>query len=160
MYLSKILVWKSEEKRPLVWPWIIREDNINMDLKGKGNEVWNGFNWLRIGSSGGLLWTWQWTFGFLKSKLTSWETISFSVRAFLHGVRMKGTINKLGNVCIALQFWLVDLCPCTMLSAALLVALNVWFFSQVNMISLCILIALQELYDSGTWIHGDKAEQV
>jgi hypothetical protein len=25
-----------------------------------------GFGWLRIGSSGGVLWTWWWTFGFHK----------------------------------------------------------------------------------------------
>jgi hypothetical protein len=39
-----------------------------------------GFGWLRIGSSGGLLWTWQWTFEFHKESrifLTSWEKISF-----------------------------------------------------------------------------------
>jgi hypothetical protein len=40
-----------------------------------------GFNWLRIGSSGGLLWTRWWTFGFHTKVgyfLISWVTMSFS----------------------------------------------------------------------------------
>jgi hypothetical protein len=28
--------------------------------------VWIGFNWLRIGTVGGLLWVWWWTYGFLR----------------------------------------------------------------------------------------------
>jgi hypothetical protein len=50
---------------------------------------WNGFSWLRIGSSGGLLWTWWWTFGFDKKVgyfLTSWVTISFANNMLHHGV--------------------------------------------------------------------------
>jgi hypothetical protein len=35
--------------------------------------VWTGSMWLRIGSSGGLLWTWKWTFGFHKIwKILQW----------------------------------------------------------------------------------------
>jgi hypothetical protein len=34
--------------------------------------VWTGSMWLRIGTSGGLLWTWWWTFGFLKMLGSSW----------------------------------------------------------------------------------------
>jgi hypothetical protein len=26
--------------------------------------VWSGLNWFRIGTGGGLLWMWWWTFGF------------------------------------------------------------------------------------------------
>jgi hypothetical protein len=26
--------------------------------------VWSGLTWLRIGTAGGLLWMWWWTFGF------------------------------------------------------------------------------------------------
>jgi hypothetical protein len=48
--------------------------------------VWTGSNWLRIGTSGGLLWTRWWIFGFLKmsGNLLSGCTISsFSGRAKL-----------------------------------------------------------------------------
>jgi hypothetical protein len=51
----KILVGKPEGKRPLGRPrrrWV---DNIKMDLREIGGVVWTGWNWLRIGTSGGLL---------------------------------------------------------------------------------------------------------
>jgi hypothetical protein len=41
-------------KRPLGRPRRRGEDSIKMDSK---ENVWNGFIWLRIGTSGGLLWT-------------------------------------------------------------------------------------------------------
>jgi hypothetical protein len=49
---------------------------------------WTGFSWLRIGSSGVLLWTWWWTFRFHKAGyfLISWVTISFSNNILHHGV--------------------------------------------------------------------------
>jgi hypothetical protein len=31
------------------------EDNIRMDLREKGEEMWTGLIWLRTGTSGGLL---------------------------------------------------------------------------------------------------------
>jgi hypothetical protein len=37
-----------------------------MDLRETGwDGIWTGSNWLRIGTSGGLLWTQWWTFGFV-----------------------------------------------------------------------------------------------
>jgi hypothetical protein len=48
--------------------------------------VWTGSNWLRIGTSGGLLWTLWWTFGFLKiawNFLNGCTTGSFAGRAQL-----------------------------------------------------------------------------
>jgi hypothetical protein len=36
-----------------------------MDLRETGLGVWIGFDWLRIGNGGELLWVWWWTFGFL-----------------------------------------------------------------------------------------------
>jgi hypothetical protein len=51
----RILVGKPEEKRPLGRPrhrWV---DNIKMDLREIGWMLWTGSNWLRIGTSGGLL---------------------------------------------------------------------------------------------------------
>jgi hypothetical protein len=60
----RILVWKPERKRPLGRPRCVWVDNIKMDLRDR--MVWTGSNWLRLGTSGGLLWTRWWTFGFLK----------------------------------------------------------------------------------------------
>jgi hypothetical protein len=63
-----------------------------MNLIGKyGGKMWTGFIWLRIETSGGLLWTRQWTFKFHKRRwmvnfLTAWVPISFSRRPLLHGV--------------------------------------------------------------------------
>jgi hypothetical protein len=34
-----------------------------MDIREIGWGVWSGFNWLRIGIGGGLLWMRWWTFG-------------------------------------------------------------------------------------------------
>jgi hypothetical protein len=55
----RILVGKPEVKRPLGRPrrrWV---DNIRMDLTeiGWDGVDWIGLVWLRIGTSGGLLWT-------------------------------------------------------------------------------------------------------
>jgi len=40
-----------------------------MDLRETG---WEGIDWLRTGISGGLLWTWEWTFRFHKRWRISW----------------------------------------------------------------------------------------
>jgi hypothetical protein len=52
-----ILIGKPEERRPVGRPRHRWEDNIRMDLREMGGEVWTGFVWFRIGTSGGLLWT-------------------------------------------------------------------------------------------------------
>jgi hypothetical protein len=44
----RILVGKSEGKRPLGRPRRRWEDNIKMDLQEVGSEVWTGLSWLRI----------------------------------------------------------------------------------------------------------------
>jgi hypothetical protein len=52
----RILVGKLEGKRPLGRPRRRCEDNIRMDLR----EIawgWTGLIWVRIGTSGGPLWT-------------------------------------------------------------------------------------------------------
>jgi hypothetical protein len=51
----KVLVGKPEGKRPLKRPRHRREDGIRMDLGEIGWEVCRRFNWLRIGTGGGLL---------------------------------------------------------------------------------------------------------
>jgi hypothetical protein len=47
----------------IIWKWILTKYIV---------WVWTGFIWLRIGSSGGLLWTRQWTFGFHKWRRIYW----------------------------------------------------------------------------------------
>jgi hypothetical protein len=51
----KVLVGKPEGKRPLGRPRRRWEDEIIMDLREIGLGVWIGFDWLRTGTSGGLL---------------------------------------------------------------------------------------------------------
>jgi hypothetical protein len=53
----RILVGKPEGKRPLGRPRRRWADDIKMDLReiGWDGMVWTGSNWLRIGTSGGLL---------------------------------------------------------------------------------------------------------
>jgi hypothetical protein len=51
-----ILVGKPKGKRPFGRPRCRWEDNIRMDLKrNRVGNVWTGFIWIRIGTSGGLL---------------------------------------------------------------------------------------------------------
>jgi hypothetical protein len=53
--LYKVLVGKSEGKRPLRRPRRRWEDAIRMDLREIGlGGVWIGFDWLRIGTGGRL----------------------------------------------------------------------------------------------------------
>jgi hypothetical protein len=51
----RVLIGKPEGKRPLRRPRRRWDSNIKMDLREIGCGVWNGFLWLRIGTSGGLL---------------------------------------------------------------------------------------------------------
>ena len=51
----RILVGKSEGKRPLGKPRRRWEDNIKMDLQKIGCGTWTGSSWLRIGTGGGHL---------------------------------------------------------------------------------------------------------
>jgi hypothetical protein len=51
----KVLVGKSEGKRPLGRPRRRWEDEVRMDLRGIDLGVWIGFDWLRTGTGGGLL---------------------------------------------------------------------------------------------------------
>jgi hypothetical protein len=53
--LYKVLVGKPEIKRLLGGPRRRWEDGIRMDLREIGWGVWVGFDWLRIGTGGGLL---------------------------------------------------------------------------------------------------------
>jgi hypothetical protein len=50
----RVLVGKTEGKRPFERPRHRWEDGIKMDLRGEAGWVWSGFTWLRIGTGGGL----------------------------------------------------------------------------------------------------------
>jgi hypothetical protein len=50
-----ILVGRPEGRRPLGRSRCRWEDNINMDLRDIGFEMWIGFIGLRIGTAGGIL---------------------------------------------------------------------------------------------------------
>jgi hypothetical protein len=51
----RVLVGKTEGKRPLERARHRCEDGIKMDRREIGWGVWSGFTWLRIGTAGGLL---------------------------------------------------------------------------------------------------------
>jgi hypothetical protein len=51
----KVLVGNTEGKNPLRRLRRTPEDNIRMNLTEIVWELWTGFIWLRIGTSGGLL---------------------------------------------------------------------------------------------------------
>jgi hypothetical protein len=51
----RLLVGRSEGRRPLERPRRRWEDNIKMDLQEVGWGAWIGLIWLRIGTGGGLL---------------------------------------------------------------------------------------------------------
>jgi hypothetical protein len=52
--MYKVLVGKPEGNRPLGRPRHRWDDGIRMDLRETGWRVWNGFDWLRIGTGGEL----------------------------------------------------------------------------------------------------------
>jgi hypothetical protein len=51
----RVLVEKSDGRRPHGRPRHRWEDNIKMDLREVGWEAWTGSVWLRIGTGGKLL---------------------------------------------------------------------------------------------------------
>jgi hypothetical protein len=51
----RVLVGRSEGRRPLGRPRRRWEDNIKIDLQEVGWGAWTGLIWLRIGTGGGLL---------------------------------------------------------------------------------------------------------
>ena len=54
--VHRVLVEKTEGKRPLGRPRRRWEDNIKMDLQEVGGVVGTGWSWLRIGTGRGHLW--------------------------------------------------------------------------------------------------------
>ena len=88
--VHRVLVGRLEGKRPLGRPRCRWDDNIMRDLEEVGGFVGTEWKWLRIGTGGGHLWVRWWTFRFQKMRGIPWlaaESISFSRRTLLHGVR-------------------------------------------------------------------------
>ena len=54
--VHRVLVGKSDGKRPLGRPRRRWENNIKMDLQEVGGGRGTGWSWLRIGTRGGHLW--------------------------------------------------------------------------------------------------------
>ena len=98
----RVLVGKSEGRRPLRRPRRRWEDNIKMDVRGVGWVAWTGSIWLRIEIGGGLLWMREWTFGqFIAGNLlTSWRPVSFSERPVLHGVSLVQLVRFISRFCL------------------------------------------------------------
>jgi hypothetical protein len=66
------LLGKPEGNVPLGRPIRRWENNIKIDFKEIGREIWAAFIWLRVETSGGLLWRRHWTFGFSMMLGNSW----------------------------------------------------------------------------------------
>ena len=62
--VHRVLVGKTEGKRPLGDQRRRWEDNIKMDLQEVGGAVETGWSWLGIGTGDGHLWVRCGTFGF------------------------------------------------------------------------------------------------
>jgi hypothetical protein len=77
-----VTVWRE---RPLGKP---RRRSESMDLQETGCVVWSGLIWLRMRTSGRLLWTRQWTFVLHKRRGISWlaeEVLASHEMTLLHG---------------------------------------------------------------------------
>jgi hypothetical protein len=85
----KVLVGKSEGKRPFVRRRLRWEDNIKMDLQEVGFGAWTGSSWAQDRDR------WRACVNVVMNprvpqnagNLTSTELVSFSRRTLLHGVR-------------------------------------------------------------------------
>jgi hypothetical protein len=51
----RVLVGRSERRRPIGRPWLRWVDNIKMDLSEVELGAWTGSIWLKIKTGGGLL---------------------------------------------------------------------------------------------------------
>jgi hypothetical protein len=70
--------------------------------------VWIGFDWLRTGTGGGLLWVRWWTFGFLRhgvSYLVSLGTSTSGSSCILHNSREPTTVALYLNVVYYIKLW-------------------------------------------------------
>jgi len=68
----KISVENTEAKRPLENPRCRWKGNMKIGLKIMGLKVFIGYLWIKIGNSGGFLWTQKWTSEFYKRRENSW----------------------------------------------------------------------------------------
>jgi hypothetical protein len=74
-----VFVWGGRDLKKLdeLWrPKGSRDDSIKIDIKligGEDERVWTGLIWFRTEKSGGFWWTREWTFGFHKMRVVSWQ---------------------------------------------------------------------------------------
>jgi len=54
----RVLMWKSDGRKPLGRPRRECKDNIEMDFSRTGLGTWTVLIWLRMGTRGGLLLMW------------------------------------------------------------------------------------------------------
>jgi hypothetical protein len=73
--IYRVLVGRPKGKKPLRRRRHRWED-IKVDLRGIGINGETGFSWLGIGSSGGLMWTLWWAFGFHKESRIFFDRLS------------------------------------------------------------------------------------
>ena len=68
----RVLVGKSEGKRPLGRPRIDRSIILRWVFRKWDVGVWTVSSWLRVETGGGHLWKWKLTFGFHRMRGISW----------------------------------------------------------------------------------------
>ena len=86
-------VWEWKELLAKFWWGYLRErdqlEDVRIDRRKilKSIKTWTGLIWLRIGISGRVLWTRQWTFRLHKMRRISWlgeERLAFQEKIVLH----------------------------------------------------------------------------
>lgn len=121
-----ILAGNPKGKRPHGRSMHGCENNINIGLKYSMN-VWTGFIWVVIGTSGGLLWILQWTFGFHKG-LSNWIFRMFWRGTLLHGVYYYFLKHQQGEV-----YWTVSKCGIQLSNISIFffrsIVLKLWYVS-------------------------------
>jgi hypothetical protein len=71
--------WKPVEKRAIWRTGIDGRIILKWTLKEKEVRLWIGFDWLRLGPSGRLLWTRLWILGLHKMLRVSWAAVRLTV---------------------------------------------------------------------------------
>jgi hypothetical protein len=119
-----------------------------------------GFSWLKIGSSGGLVWTRWWTFGFHKKAvyfLISWVTISFSNNILHHGVSKIGDVKLRYSLLNSSKISSVFILSSSMLLWSVVCSIYLYFTTFYNIIYftiLSILMATRHKYSLGfPWVY-------
>jgi hypothetical protein len=84
--------------------------------------VWIGLMWLKIGTSGGFLWTRQWTFGFHKMLVCSW--VAAQLAASREGLSSLSEWGTIGGLLL-----------CTLMKLSSSIEVDYFFFLPVYLLS-------------------------